>query len=141
MKAHTVKKNSSGNCFLGGWCAGGYRMQSIGAPSMENFQRKFLSCHSDQKSVLTIRLGLIFLFISTGLEAYEGTHRKEKQFGELFFRWVVRRRVPNAKHWVAKQCRLPKARYVLSDAPKFQTRYLLCWGFFYFTFCRSKSVL
>ena len=26
-----------------------------------------------------------------------------------------------------------------SGAPKFPTRYLLCWGFFYFTFCRSKA--
>ena len=117
MKAHTVKKNSSGNCFLGGWCAGGYRMQSIGSPSMENFQRKFLSCHSDQKSVLTIGLGLIFLFIPTGLEAYEGTHRKEKQFGELFFRWVVRRRLPNAKHWVAKHGKFSTKIFVLSLRP------------------------
>ena len=37
-------------------------MQGIGSPSTKNLHRKFLSCHSDQKSVLTIRLGLFFYF-------------------------------------------------------------------------------
>ena len=50
MKAHTVNKNSSGNCFLGGWCAGGYRMQSIGSPSSADCQRQDVSCQVHQNS-------------------------------------------------------------------------------------------
>ena len=35
-KAQPVKKNSSGNCFLGRRCAGGYRTRSVGSPSKQD---------------------------------------------------------------------------------------------------------
>ncbi len=41
----------------------------------------------------------------------------QKQFGELFFRRVVRSRVPNALRWVDKQERFAKQSFVLSPAP------------------------
>ena len=37
---------------------------------------------------------LFFIVISIGIRTREGRHRKAKQFGELFCRWMVRSRVP-----------------------------------------------
>lgn len=62
MKAHAVKENSSGNCFLGVWCEDGYRMRSIGSSSTEDLRSKALSCHSDQKTEQGISLARFFLF-------------------------------------------------------------------------------
>ncbi len=48
-KAQPVKKNSSGNCSLGVWCAVGYRMRSIGSTSSVDLQSKYTSCPRNQQ--------------------------------------------------------------------------------------------
>ena len=69
-KAQAVKQNSPVDCFVGLWCAVGYRMQSIGSTNTKDLQRKALSCHPHQISELTVLVCSEFVFIAVvGLEA------------------------------------------------------------------------
>lgn len=55
MKARRVKKNDSGNRFLGAWCAVGYQTLCVGSTSTKGLQSKTLSCRLDQLLVTGLK--------------------------------------------------------------------------------------
>ena len=89
---------------------------------------RFKSCYLHQNSELTLAVGSEF-FILQDLNLKKARAVKKNSTVYCFLGEWCEGGYRMRKHWVAEQCILPKARCVLSGAPKRKTRFSSCLSF------------